>query len=174
MTRPRHILFACAAMLTAIAAPALAKPSPDAAALDAHYASLETKDTTACFEFDTLDAKTRQKHCEKALKQLDKARKAKRKASIGEVSNFDYRQVSLQAGLSAAYAQQDRRITQRSCKLVESSAAIRVRLKAIPENEVSESAYDVYQNPPANFGKVIEMCRSEFGTPAGAAPLPGA
>lgn len=171
MTKPSHFSFALTALLAAIAAPALAKPSPNAAALDAHYGSLETKDTTACFEFDRLDAKTRQKHCEKALKQLAKARKAKRKASTGEVANFDYRQVSLQAGLSAAFAEQDRGISARSCTLVESSAAIRVKLKAIPDFEVSESAYDVYQNPPANFAQVIAMCRSKFGTPQGAQAL---
>jgi hypothetical protein len=173
VTKPTPASLGLGVLLMLLAAPVLARPAPNAAALDDHYASLETKDTAACFEFDTMDAPTRQKHCEKALEQLAKARKSKRDPSIGETANFEYRQVSLQAGLSAAYAEQDKRVSERSCKLVESSAAIRVRLKAIAESDLSESAYDVYQNPPANFAKVIEMCRSQFGTPAGATPVAG-
>ena len=162
------IPIALAVTLTLGAAPAAAAPSPDAAALDAHFEGLETDDMSACFEFDKIDTVTRQKHCEAGLKQLQKARKGLRNASIGQAANFDYWQVKLQAGLSAAYSSQDRALTSRSCKLIESNVAIRVRLKQIPETELSARAYQAYQNTPKNMAMVVDGCRAQFGTPKGA------
>lgn len=168
----RLLTAASAAALVLGAAPAIAKESPNAAALDAHFASLETDDGLECFEFDKLDAPTRQKHCESAIKQLESMRAAKRNPSVGEAANFDYRLVTLQAGLGAAYAQQDGALLPRTCNLLESNVVIRGRLKKLPESDLSASSYQAFQNPPANFYQVVAKCREAVGTPPGAAPLP--
>ncbi len=168
----RTLTATTAAALILGATPAIAKESRNAAALDAHFVSLETDDGLDCFEFDKLDAPTRQKHCESAIKQLESKRAAKRDPSVGEVANFDYRLVSLQAGLGAAYAQQDGTLSQRTCSLLESNVTIRGRLKTLPETELSASSYQAFQNPPSNFYQVVAKCREVVGTPPGAAPLP--
>lgn len=168
----RTLIAPFALALALSAGPALAKESPNARALDQHFASLETPETGDCFAFDELDAATRQDRCETAIEKLAAARAAKRNPSIGETANFDYRLVALQAGLSAAYAEQDAKFSQRGCDLIESNMVIRNRLKAIPESELSADAFDTYQNPPENFLQVVAMCRKEFGTPRGAPALP--
>ena len=166
-------LLALAFVVPALAAtPALAKPSPNSAALDAHFNSLSNADSDACFEFDAYTAQQRIERCQAALDTLAKARKAKKKPSKGEAANFDYEQVTLQSGLGAAYAEIDRSLSARVCTLMESNGTIRYRLSKLPESEVSAKAYQTYQNPPKEYNEIMQACRQKHGTPKGAAPIP--
>ena len=173
-------------ILALAAAPVLSKPpakatgkttttdkaTAKAKALDEHFANLATPAGKDCSAFDDKSAQQRLDACQLALAQLAATRKAARGPSAGQIANFDYQQVALQTSLAAAYAQTDKRLSARTCALLENSWAIRYRLSSIPRSALSPDGYDAFQNPPKDLGPVLGYCRADFPPAPGAAPLP--
>ena len=175
-------------ILALAAAPVLGKPPAKAAgkitatdkatarakALDEHFANLSTPAGKDCSAFDNKTAPQRLDACQLALAQLSATRKAARGLSAGQVANYDYQQVVLQTSLAAAFAQNDKRLSPRTCALLENSWAIRYRLGSIPRSALSPDAYDTFQKSPADLGQVLGYCRADFPPPPGAPALPAA
>ena len=155
-------------------AKAIAKATARAKALDQHLITLSTPAGTDCSAFDDKTIQQRLDACQLALAQLAASRSAARGLSAGQIANYDYKQVVLQTALAAAYAQTDKSLSARACALLENSWAIRYRLRSVPRGALSLSAYDTFQQPPAELGEVLGYCRADFPPAPGAPPLPAA
>ena len=151
---------------------AIARATARAKALDQHLITLSTPAGTDCSAFDDKTIPQRLDACQLALAQLAASRSAARGLSAGQIANYDYKQVVLQTALAAAYAQTDKSLSARACALLENSWAIRYRLRSVPRGALSLSAYDTFQQPPAELGEVLGYCRADFPPAPGAPPLP--
>ena len=155
-------------------AKAIARATARAKALDQHLITLSTPAGTDCSAFDDKTIQQRLDACQLALAQLAASRSAARGLRAGQIANYDYKQVVLQTALAAAYAQTDKSLSARACALLENSWAIRYRLRSVPRGALSLSAYDTFQQPPAELGEVLGYCRADFPPAPGAPPLPAA
>ena len=153
-------------------AKAIARATARAKALDQHLITLSTPAGTDCSAFDDKTIQQRLDACQLALAQLAASRSAARGLRAGQIANYDYKQVVLQTALAAAYAQTDKSLSARACALLENSWAIRYRLRSVPRGALSLSAYDTFQQPPAELGEVLGYCRADFPPAPGAPPLP--
>lgn len=172
--KPLHYLTAAAA-LVALPGAGLAQSGPVTLQnQDSRFDALFTAAADECLDLDKLTGAERLSGCEKALDEVADLRDGSASPSVPEKVNLDLYESLLQIARASAYYGLDKKPSGRVCEAAERSWALQAGLLPIPKSSISAKSYDTIHNVPDSVRPVLTFCRSNFGTPKDAAPLPSA
>lgn len=167
--------LAALSIALALSTPALADPAKPAPQ-DVHFNSIQGRDDGDCTESKrrlVIGPQASVAACQKAVAGVQAKRSALKKPKPYEAANFDYYEAVLLAALGAAQSANEG-LSANVCTTVEQAWKLRHGLQAVPKDAVTPEFYQTYNTLPRSMGKVITICRDNFGTPAGAPPTPPA
>lgn len=170
LMKPAAFVLPLALALTS--APLLAKESPNSAAITAHLDTLIGEDYQACLNRERYSPQELIVLCKAAIDGIEAKRKAAPRASIGEKANFDFVEATLQGALGLEYITVDTKPSARFCGSLERVWLLRQGLLTIPAEELPAEAYEAFQDIPKQLAPLVKNCRTDFGTPKGAPPIP--
>jgi len=159
---------ACAALVLAAASPAFAQTN-DPAMIDQAYDSRVMACLDANRDNETITPQSRQAACEANLVETNAYYATRVTPGQHEMNVYYFHRGFLQLEIGGAFLKQD---TRRSARVCQQTELAWLDLSLIVDSASPDAYQANYVSMRGGIAGAVKVCRSEFGTPAGAPPLP--